>query len=330
MVSDTRLPTAAAGLFNRWILAAMLVLLSILSLGLGGSNLGLSEIFSGEGQSILFLTRSRLPRLASVVLAGMGLSVSGLILQKLSRNPFVSPGTASTVDGARFGYLGALLFSAEASPFVRMSAAFAGALISTSLFLLLAARAGRRGVLYVPLVGLALGALMESTALALAYQFDMVQSVGAWLMGNFATAVAGRYEIIWIAGAAVAAALILARPMMIAALGEEAARSLGLNYRKVLLLGLLVSSLATASTVVVGGEVPFIGLVIPNMVSRIRGDNMIRSLPETVLAGGVFLLAADVFSRWIIRPFEIPVGLTAGVLGSLLFISILLRSRNES
>lgn len=139
---------------------------------------------------------------------------------------------------------------------------------------------------------------------------------------------AGRYEMLYISIPLVVIAYIFADRFTIAGMGEDFARNLGLNYKQAVNVGLVIVALSTTLVVLTVGLIPFLGLVVPNIVSIYRGDNLKNSLSDTALLGAVFILFCDILGRILIYPYEIPIGLTVGVIGSGLFIYLLMRRRD--
>jgi iron complex transport system permease protein len=181
-------------------------------------------------------------------------------------------------------------------------------------------------VLLVPLVGIVLAGVLGAVVTFIGWQTDLLQMVGIWLMtGEFSGVLAGRYELLWIAAAAAAAAWVAADRFAILGLGREAATGLGLNPEAVMRLGLLVVSTVTALVIVTVGMIPFVGLVVPNIVARRMGDNLRVTLPVTAAGGAVLVLACDIAGRVLRAPYEIPAGTVLGVVGSLIFLWLLYR-----
>lgn len=319
-----------ARLVRRAVIAPVLTVGGVLSLLVGSGSMRVSDLLVGDPTAWRLLLASRIPRLLSVLLVGAGLAVAGLILQSLMRNRFASPGTAATVDGARFGFVISVLAIPHAPVLVRTVAATAAALGATGLFVFLIGRVRYHTVVIVPLLGLILGSVLDAGAEALAYRFDLVQTVSSWLVGDFSMIVQGRYEILLVSVPLVVLAYRFSRRITVAGLGAEVAGGLGLDYRATMVVAVLLVSTITAVAVVIGGDIPFVGLIVPNLVSLARGDNVHRTLPETALLGAAFLLATDVLSRVVIHPYEVPIGLTVGVVGSGAFLILLLKGRPRS
>jgi iron complex transport system permease protein len=120
-------------------------------------------------------------------------------------------------------------------------------------------------------------------------------------------------------------AYLYAYKFSVAGMGEDFSKNLGLSYKRIVVIGLIIVSLVTSSVLVTVGSIPFLGLIVPNIVTLYKGDFLKKNLTDTALFGSILLLFADIFGRLIIYPYEIPIGLTIGVLGSLIFIILLVR-----
>ncbi|OTA40854.1 MAG: iron ABC transporter permease, partial [Symbiobacterium thermophilum] len=273
-------------------------------------------------QRMVLLT-SRVPRTAAIILAGVGMGVSGLIMQQLSRNKFVSPTTAGTDDSARLGILVAMILFGSATMMQKMILALLFALAGTYVFMAILDRVKFKDAVFIPLVGLMFGSIVSSVTTFFAYRYDLLQAVTTWLQGNFALVIKGRYELLYLSVPAVIAAYAYANRFTIAGMGEDFATNLGVNYRHVVNVGLALVSLISALVILTVGMLPFLGLIIPNLVSIFQGDHLRRNLPLTALVGAVFLLACDIVGRLLIYPYEVPIGLTVGVIGSAMFLYLL-------
>ncbi|HRK43593.1 MAG TPA: iron chelate uptake ABC transporter family permease subunit [Gemmobacter sp.] len=297
------------------ILLALLVPLALASLLLGVADLG-AQVFA----------LSRLPRTLAVLLTGAALAIAGVVMQQLVRNRFVEPGTTGTAEGAALGLLAITLWAPGAALWLKMVVASLSAMAATALFLRLIRNLPPREVLLVPLVGIVFSGVLGALVTFIGWQTDLLQMIGIWLMtGEFSGVIAGRYELLWIAGGAAALAWAAADRFAILSLGREAAIGLGLSPDAVMRLGLVVVSVTMALVIVTVGMIPFVGLVVPNIVSRLLGDNLRATLPVTALAGAALVLACDILARLIRYPYEMPVGTVLGVLGSGLFLWLLHR-----
>ncbi len=306
---------------------ALVALLAVISLFIGVSDVSLGTLF-GAGSSYRateVLLASRIPRTLAIILAGMSMAVSGMIMQILTRNRFVEPSTAGTVESASLGILLVILFAPEAPVIAKMLVASVTALAGTALFLRILRAIPLRSVLVVPLVGIMLGGVISATATFIAYRFDLLQSLNSWTTGDFSGVLRGRYELLWLAFFLTIIAYVAADRFTVAGLGEDFTTNLGLNYRRVITLGLVIVSMVSASVVVTVGIIPFLGLIVPNVVSMLIGDNMRRAVPWVAVLGAGLVLACDIVGRLVRFPYEIPIGTMMGVVGSALFLYLLLR-----
>jgi len=246
-------------------------------------------------------------------------------MQMLSRNRFVEPSTAGTVEFAGLGLL-VVTMTAPALPVIgKMLVAAAFALVGTAIFLRIVRSIPLRSALVVPLIGLMLGGVVEAMSTFLAYRYDPQQTLAAWMTGDFSGVLRGRYELLWIAAVLTVIAYVAADRFTVAGLGEEFTTNLGLNYRRVMTLGLAIVAVVSAVVVVTVGAIPFLGLVVPNIASLLVGDNLRRSIPWVAVLGAGFVLACDIVGRIVRYPYEIPIGLVVGVVGGVLFLALLMR-----
>ncbi len=311
------------------ILAFALMALSAYSLFVGVIDISLSGILSGDFDQITIMLISRIPRLLAIICTGVGMSVAGLIMQQVCMNKFVSPTTGATISSAQFGILIALVFMPASTIFSR--AVFAGvcAVVGTWIFVYFTLKIQFKDVVMVPLVGIMFGNVVSGITNFIAYKYEMTQALSTWLVGSFSTIIRGRYEIVWLVAPLVALAFIFANHFNIVGLGKDFSKNLGVNYNVVLFLGLTIAAVITASVVVVVGSISYIGLIVPNIVTMFKGDKIRGTLIDTGLFGALFVLVCDLIGRTIIAPYELPIELIVGVLGSLLFIGLLIYRLNH-
>ncbi|GAB1769996.1 ABC transporter permease [Priestia aryabhattai] len=306
-------------------LILVFAVLAVSSLFVGVQDLSAMDLFhltKEESQTLFF---SRFPRLLSIIMAGMSLSICGLIMQQITRNKFVSPTTAGTMDWARLGVLISLLVFASASPLLKMSIAFIFSLAGNLLFMRILDRIKFNDTIYIPLVGLMLGSIVSSLATFIAYKYDLIQNLSSWLQGDFSLVVKGRYELLYLSIPLLIIAYLYADKFTVAGMGESFSINLGVKYKQIVNIGLVIISLITSITILTVGMLPFLGLIIPNIVSIYRGDHLRKSLPHTAVLGAVFVLACDILGRVIIFPYEVSIGLMVGVIGSAIFLFMLIR-----
>lgn len=139
----------------------------------------------------------------------------------------------------------------------------------------------------------------------------------------------GRYEIMIIIIPMVVLIYVFAHHFTIVGMGESFSRNLGISYDKIMNLGIVIAAVVSATVVVTIGVLPFLGLIVPNIVNLFVGDHLQKTLPSTALLGAILVMVADIFSRLIIFPYEIPIGLTLGILGSVIFMGLLLMRRKS-
>ncbi len=268
---------------------------------------------------------SRLPRTIAALLAGSSLAIAGLVMQTMARNRFVEPSTAGSVQGAALGILIVTILAPAAPIMLKTIGAAFCALAATSVFLALAHRLPPTQPFLVPLFGIVYGGVVGAVVTYVAWQFDLLQLVETWLNGEFSGVLRGRYELLWLSAVCVALVWWVADQLTIMSLGRETSKGLGINYARMLQLGLVVVSLISALTVVVVGAIPFVGLVVPALVSRLAGDNLRATVPLVGLAGAMLVLVCDIAGRLLRFPYEIPVGTVLGVVGALAFLVLLHR-----
>ncbi|GAA2250127.1 iron ABC transporter permease [Streptomyces ruber] len=308
--------------------AAVLVTLALVAASLmtGGYDIDVNTLLHDPEARRMFLV-SRVPRTLALVLAAAAMAVSGVIMQMLVQNRFVEPTTTGTSEWAALGVLLLTLLAPGAPILVKMACAAVFAFAGTLLFLTLLNRIALRSQVIVPIVGIMLGAVVGAVTLYIASATDLMQTLSAWRSGGFSSVVRGHYEPLWVVGVIVVVLYVAADRFTIAGLGRSVATSLGLHYKRVLFLGLAMVALATGVTSIVVGFLPFLGLVVPNLVSAVRGDDVRSNLPWTVLAAIVLLIVCDLVGRTVVAPLEIPASVVLGAVGAVLFLTMTLRRR---
>ena len=300
-----------------------------MSLFIGVIDLDLESLAGGDPEQWKIFLASRLPRLLAILCTGVGMSVAGLIMQQLCSNKFVSPTTGATISSAQFGILLALLFMPQSTLWSRALFAFVTAVLGTWIFVWFIQRIRFKDVVMVPLVGIMFGNVIGGITNYLAYQYEMTQALSTWLVGHFSLVLRGRYEIVYLVVPLVALAFLFANHFNIVGLGKDFSRNLGLPYNTVLFMGLTIAAMITASIVVVVGSISYIGLIVPNVVAMFKGDKIRGTLVDTALFGALFVLVCDMIGRVVIAPYELPIELIVGILGSLIFIGLLIYRLNH-
>lgn len=310
-----------------WMLVMAAVILSFISLFIGAIDIKPTDLLDFQSDEVHIFLVSRLPRLMAIILAGAGMSIAGLIMQSLSRNKFVSPTTAGTLDAAKLGIVIAMIFFTNVTYMQKIIFGFTFALVGTFIFMRLLDRIKFKDVIFVPLIGIMYGNIISSVTTFLGYEAEILQNVSSFFLGSFTLVVSGRYELLYVAVPAIILAYIFANKFMVAGMGEDFAKNLGLSYKTVLNIGLVLIAVISTTVVLTVGVIPFLGLIVPNIVSLYLGDNLRKTIPHTIVLGAVFLLVCDILSRIVVAPYEIPVNTTVAVIGSAIFLIMLLRGK---
>lgn len=307
-------------------LLGLFILLCALSLLIGARQFVLSDLFSYSQAMWLTITASRIPRLVALILTGIGLAISGVILQHIVRNKFVEPATSGGLDAAKLGILVALTLLPSVSASGKMIFAMLFCFAASILFISIVKRLKFKNSVLIPVLGLMYGSVLSAIAEFYAYKNNMLQSMQGWLLGDFSRVVQGHYEPIYVILPIIIITYFYAHRFTVLGMGEEMATSLGLRYTATAALGLVLVSVTVAASVIIVGAIPFVGLVIPNLVALKYGENLSRTLPIVALGGACLLLICDIIGRLILYPFEVPIGLTAGGVGGAIFLVLILRS----
>ncbi len=309
--------------------------LVLLSLSIGVADFSWSGIFhsfithsANSDSSLLFV--SRIPRTIAIILTGIAMAVAGMIIQVVLKNRFVEPSMIGATQSAALGLLVVSLFFPASALIIKMSVATITAVFGMMLFMLLIHRIPPTDFLMIPLIGIVFGGIIDAITTFIAYQTETLQMLSIWQFGDFSSVLAGRYELLWLTGGLCIIAYIIADKLTIIGLGDNIALNLGISKRQVTWIGVGMVAMMSAVVVVTVGVIPFIGLVVPNIVSRIMGDKLRRSLPAVALLGASAVLICDIIGRSIRYPFEVPVATVFGVVGTVVFLWLLLRAPAET
>ena len=273
----------------------------------------------------MFFT-TRVPRTIALVLAGAAMAMSGLVMQLLTQNRFVEPTTTGTTEWAGLGLLFSLILFPHASVLVKMVISVVFAFVGTMVFFAFLRRVALRSSLIVPIIGIMLGAVVSAVSSYVALRTDTLQQLGIWFMGSFTSVYEGQYEVLWVVLLVLVAVYLYADKLTVAGLGEDIATNIGLNYQRMILLGTGLIAVATGVVTVVVGALPFLGLIVPNVVSMLRGDDLRANLPWVCLLGTATVTLCDILGRVIISPFEMPVSVILGLVGAIVFVVLIVRS----
>ncbi len=332
----------------RALLLLGLGLAALLSLGWGAADdtRVIAAILSGVGLEVgapvrdtIIVWDIRMPRMLTGVVVGASLAVSGVLLQGLFRNPLADPGLVGVSAGAGFGAVTAIVMGgllplalqARLGIYLVPVAAFLGGWASTLVLYRIATRHGRTSVATMLLAGIALAALTGAlTGLVVYYATDdQLRDLTFWGMGSLAGA---SWSKLLAAGPIMVLALLaspfLARGLNGLALGEAAAMHLGFDVQRVKNLAILSVAASVGAAVAITGGIGFVGIVVPHLLRLIQGPDHRSLLPNAALLGAIVLLLADLLSRVVIAPAELPIGIVTAMLGGPFFLWILLRNRN--
>lgn len=299
------------------ILIILVLLLATISILTGAYSIRDNH----EGWKMIFITR--IPRTLSLMLTGAAMSMSGIVMQLITQNKLVEPTTTGTIEWAGLGLILAYLLVPSASLLLRTTSAIIFSFIGSMIFFLLLRNIRLKSSLFVPVLGIMMGAVVSAISTFVALEFNMTQSLEIWFAGSFAPMQKGRYEYLYFIILITILIYIYADKLTLAGLGEDVATNLGLNYKRIILVANILVSIATGLVASVVGNVPFLGILVPNLVSMYRGDNLRENLPYTCLSAMIVIMLADIIGRTIIAPFEVPVSLILGTVGSIGFLIII-------
>ncbi|MEZ9397476.1 ABC transporter permease [Vibrio splendidus] len=310
--------------------AVFLVVLCVMSLMIGVAEISFSDFFNGNQHANSIYVVSRIPRLFAIVLAGAGLSVAGLIMQQIVQNKFAAPSTMGTIDCAMLGYIVGILVLGNAAQWSYLGFIFAFAVFGTMLLVRFLQHLKFKNTVLVPLIGIMYGNVVSSLTTFIAYKYDLVQTMSAWTMANFASVLQGSYEFLYLAVPACVLAYYFASQFSAASIGESFAKNIGLNYQKIVFIGVALVAICASSVVMIVGVIPFLGLIVPNIVSLMMGDNMKKILPWTAYWGVILVLVCDLLARIVIFPYEIPISMVISIFGGLIFIYLIMRDKSNA
>ena len=304
----------------------IITILIVIGLAVGSVLTGAYDIFKGgDSYKMIFITR--VPRTLALMLSAVAMSLSGIVMQLISQNKLVEPTTTGTTEWAGLGLLLVYILIPSPSLTLRMIGAIIGSFVGSMVFFYLLRNIRLKSSLFVPIVGIMLGAVVSAISTFIGLEFNALQVIETWFQGSFAPIQKGRYEFLFLIIIITVLIYIYADRLTLAGLGEDVATNLGLNYKNIILTANILVALAVGIVAAVIGNIPFLGLIVPNIISMYRGDNLRENIPWVCLISMIVMLGSDIVSRTIIAPFELPVSLILGTLGSVFFIVILLNKR---
>jgi len=319
-------PSSSVKQKELWTVPFILMIITVIALGIISLSIGVYDIKGqDDGMQMFFITR--VPRTAALMLTGAAMSMAGLVTQLIVQNRLVEPTTTGTIEWSGLGLTLIYLLIPSPTLLLRMTGAIVFSFIGTMIFFLFLRRVKLRSSLIVPIIGMMLGAVISAISTFVGLTFQMTQSIENWFIGSFASVQIGRYEYLWLIVIVAILIFFYADRFTLAGLGEDVATSLGANYNRIIILGTGLIAITVGIVTAVIGNLPFLGLIVPNIVSMYRGDHLRSNLPWVCLLGMGVITLCDIISRTIIMPFEVPVSLILGTVGSITFIIILVRQR---
>lgn len=331
------------------ILGLVLAMVVVISAGIGSSSISLENCFkivlsrvplfgggvdlkSVPSEAVTIVSQVRLPRIVLAALVGMALSASGVVYQGIFKNPMADPFVLGVSSGAAVGATLVIVFGMAFTlgPISGVSlGAFLGAVLAAGFVFNLARVGNRTPVVTLLLSGIAVNFFLSAIiSLIMAMNNDQIERIISWTMGSVSAASWDKVGIMLLP-LIIGITLLLAhtRELNAFALGEDHARSLGIDTERVKIRLLVISSLVTASAVAVSGIIGFVGLVIPHVVRMVTGPNHKSLMPFAILVGGIFLVISDTLARVIVAPTELPLGVITALFGAPYFLHLLSRSK---
>ena len=320
-------------------LAGLLILLIasvLLSLSVGEINLSIADIVGilqqgNESMEYTILSQIRFPRVLLGIAVGGALSLSGILLQGVYRNPLVEPYTLGISGGASLGVAFAIVFGLHqlVGSFVLPVAGFAGAFLIIFLVYTISSRSGRINIQSMLLTGVMISFIASSSMMLLmaTTSSENLHGIIFWIMGSLDEPdMSLIYITLTMAFASLVTAYFFVQPLNALRLGEEKAKHLGINTDTTIKLLFLLASLLAGVCVAVAGVIGFVGLIIPHLMRMLVGSDYRILLVSSFLSGSIFLVLSDVIARTIISPNELPIGVITGIVGGIVFLLMMSRS----
>ena len=327
--------------YLHWIfyLAGLLILLIasvLLSLSVGEMKLGLTDLlrillYGNNSMEYTILSQIRIPRVLLGIAVGGALSLSGILLQGVYRNPLVEPYTLGISGGASLGVAFVIVFGLHQliGSFILPLAGFTGAVLIIFLVYTISARKGRINIQSMLLTGVMISFIASSSMMLLmsTTSSENLHGIVFWIMGSLDEP---DLSLIYITLATAIASLVVSylfvRPLNALRLGEEKARHLGINTDTTIKLLFLMASMLAGVCVAVAGVIGFVGLIVPHLTRMLVGSDYRILMVSSFLSGSIFLVLSDVIARTIISPNELPIGVITGIVGGVVFLLMMSRS----
>lgn len=323
---------------KQWILTLFLLflLVAIVSTGVGAVYISPQKIISyifgyfGGNDSSLIFNEFRFPRILVAMLAGIGLAVSGTLLQGIIRNPLASPDVIGITKGAGLAAVITIVLFPKAPVYILPLSAFAGAIIVTILLYVFAYKKGVKPST-LALVGIALGAICHAGIQYLMIKFPVdINAALAWLSGSVWGRGWSEFWLLlpWIV-VLLPVALLLSNKLNVLNLGDDLAQGLGENVEVLRIILLVVAVALAGVSVATVGTIGFVGLVAPHIARSLVGSKHQFLIPASAIIGMLLMLIADGFGRGITPPSEVPAGIFTAIIGAPYFLYLLKTQKNR-
>lgn len=323
----------------------MLVILLVsagIGLSVGELKLGLMDVFrllakgADDGSmEYMLISKIRLPRVILGIAVGGALSLAGVILQGIYRNPLVEPFTLGISGGASLGVAFTIVFGLHISlgSFMLPLSGFVGAFVIIFLVYTLSSRNGNINIQNMLLTGVMVSFIASSAMMFLmaTTSSDNLHGIVFWIMGSLDEPDTGLIKLTLFASLLVLViSYLFVQPLNALRLGEEKAMHLGFNTNVVIRVLFVMASLLAGICVSVAGVIGFVGLIIPHVLRLLFGSDYRFLLVGSFLLGGIFLVLSDVVARTIISPNELPIGVITGIIGGVVFLLLMSQNRKKS
>ncbi len=334
---------SSSGKYKTWLITSLTLLITltiaiILSLSIGEFNVSfldaIKALFSNkiETPEVMLIKLVRFPRIILAIAVGGSLSLAGMILQGIYRNPLVEPFTLGISGGASLGVAAAIVFGLQTTigAFALPAFGFAGAFLTILLVYILSSKNGKINIQTMLLIGVMVSFVASSALMFLMAitTTENLQGIIFWTMGSLNES---NTKIIWtifvISIVILTITYLFAKPLNALRLGEDKAKQLGINTDNTVKILFVITSILTGICVSVVGVIGFVGLIIPHILRSVLGNDYRILLINSFLLGGIFIVCSDIIARTIISPNELPIGVITGIIGGISFIFIMSKKK---
>ena len=319
-----------------FLIVSLLLLVGglVLAVRLGSVHIAFSDIFNSifnysETLELMLVRDVRIPRALSVLMTGGILGVTGAMIQGVTRNPIAEPSILGVSQGATLVI--AIFYAAGIGITTKnvMIASFIGALITGLIVLgFISKKANNNSIAKILLAGTAMSTFFVSLTTVIGLLTNQSQMIGFWVSGGFRNATWADFKLVFIVGIiGLIITMILSPKINILNLGDDVAIGLGESPEKIRYITLMVMIPMIAAAVAVGKNIAFVGLIIPQVVRKILGEDYRKNIPCSFLLGAVLLTYADISARMLFNPYETPIGVFTAIIGIPFFISVARKER---